>query len=745
MPDIDIPDNEFDQLSRNDKFLQILDQTIQSNLSNEYFGVEQLAHAISMSRSQLYRRLHDINGKNASQYMREYRLKRALEMLKRDVASVSEIAYRVGFNSPTYFNKCFHDFYGFTPGSVTPIDYEDSEMIKPIYSQEFNEGEQSLPSNRTTNLRKDYKGDTVVKTETPEKPIQIPGKRKFIGIILSGILIITVVLIWKLIPVGKNAAKLSRRDRTIAVLPFKNLSPSPENNYFCFQMTEEIRTHLQRIKDISIKSRIDVDQYVYTRKSTTTLGTELGVSFILDGSVRKQDEKLRITVNFIDTKSGKQIWSNSYDGKYSEKIFEFQASVAKQVASSLYAVIEPEEQRKMDKYPTQDIIAYDYFIKGRYEYDLIYRTGQEKHVKNAHDFFEKALKIDPEFLYALNWQGETYIAEAKWDSARFYADKILSIDPVYSGAYMIKAECYLFEEQFDLAIDNYSKVDRTYPEYPAISALIGRAYRNKKNSQITALRYFQECIDSLEVLKSEEKQRYYQFAYTNIGMLFMDIGLYDYAEDYFQKASKIGIGFDQLNKYIWLLMIRSKYDEAIQFIDSIYNLGICKEACLKGKFHMYLLREEFEEAAQQVRLFTEMGTPFYLELDRRIGFGIVDEFMLAYLYKEMGENQEADMILGKTRQSLLNLVSKRKSWWIYRDLSLIYAMEGKNDETLKCLDEAIDLGLHLGWHDLIGIHPIYKDLLDNPEFKALVKKAQDEKAAIRAQVQEMVDSGEIDL
>ena len=152
MPGIDIPDNEFDQLSRSDKFLQKLNHAILTNLSDEYFGVEQLAQEMSMSRAQLYRRLHDINGKNASQYIREYRLKRALEMLKRDVASVSEIAYRVGFNSPSYFNKCFHDFYGFTPGSVASNDYEnkDAKKIKPIYSQHLIENEQSLPSNQST-------------------------------------------------------------------------------------------------------------------------------------------------------------------------------------------------------------------------------------------------------------------------------------------------------------------------------------------------------------------------------------------------------------------------------------------------------------------------------------------------------------------------------------------------------------------------------------------------------------------
>ena len=118
MPDLGLPDKEFNHLSRDEKFLRNLKEIVQSNLTNEQFGVQGLAKAIGMSRIQVYRKLQKLTGKNVSQYIREIRLEKAMELLKAGASNVAEIAYQVGFGSPAYFNKCFHDFYGYPPGEI---------------------------------------------------------------------------------------------------------------------------------------------------------------------------------------------------------------------------------------------------------------------------------------------------------------------------------------------------------------------------------------------------------------------------------------------------------------------------------------------------------------------------------------------------------------------------------------------------------------------------------------------------
>ena len=107
-----------ENISMDDEFIQKLKEILESNLSNENFGVKELAVEAGISRSQLHRRLHDAVSKSSSQFIREYRLQKAMEMLKANAATASEIAYRVGFSSPTYFSTAFKSFYGYSPGEV---------------------------------------------------------------------------------------------------------------------------------------------------------------------------------------------------------------------------------------------------------------------------------------------------------------------------------------------------------------------------------------------------------------------------------------------------------------------------------------------------------------------------------------------------------------------------------------------------------------------------------------------------
>jgi len=105
-------------ISMDQDFIQKLTNTVFENLNNEQFGAEELASQIGLSRSQIHRRLHQINGKSITEFIREIRLKEAHQLLEHNAGTASEIAYQVGFGSPTYFNRCFHEYYGYTPGAV---------------------------------------------------------------------------------------------------------------------------------------------------------------------------------------------------------------------------------------------------------------------------------------------------------------------------------------------------------------------------------------------------------------------------------------------------------------------------------------------------------------------------------------------------------------------------------------------------------------------------------------------------
>lgn len=119
-------------LSRDEVFLNKLREAVLNKLHNEQFGVTELSEAVAISRFQLHRKLKVLQGKSVSQFIREVRLEEASKMLRADAATASEIAYRVGFSSPSYFNKCFSDFYGYSPGEVKK---RNIELVRPGYQQ----------------------------------------------------------------------------------------------------------------------------------------------------------------------------------------------------------------------------------------------------------------------------------------------------------------------------------------------------------------------------------------------------------------------------------------------------------------------------------------------------------------------------------------------------------------------------------------------------------------------------------
>ena len=156
-------------------------------------------------------------------------------------------------------------------------------------------------------------------------------------------------------------------DKSIAVLPFKDDSEGGDNQYFCDGMMDEILNHLQKIAELGVKSRTAVEPYRNSDLSFDTKAQELDVAFILEGAVRKYGDRFRVTTQLIEVESGNHLWSETYDGVLSDTIFVIQSNIAKKIASSLNAVITPDEEKRIDKIPTTDVITYDFILQAREE------------------------------------------------------------------------------------------------------------------------------------------------------------------------------------------------------------------------------------------------------------------------------------------------------------------------------------------------------------------------------------------
>ncbi len=164
-------------------------------------------------------------------------------------------------------------------------------------------------------------------------------------------------------PTGVTA---TRQRKSIVVLPFDNMSPDPGDAYFADGLTEEIITNLSHIHSLRVISRSSAMALKGTQKDVRTIGRELEVQFVLEGSVRKSADDLRITAQLIDAKTDEHLWAERYDGQL-EDVFGVQEDVARSIVDSLQLQLEPDEARRLSEHPIQDLRAYEYFLKATQE------------------------------------------------------------------------------------------------------------------------------------------------------------------------------------------------------------------------------------------------------------------------------------------------------------------------------------------------------------------------------------------
>jgi len=220
--------------------------------------------------------------------------------------------------------------------------------------------------------------------------------------------------------------------RRIAILPFANLSADPNDKYFADGMTEELISTVSRIGELSVISRTSVMRYRDTMMPIGDIGRELSAGSLLEGSVRKVGNKVRITTQLIDAKNDKHLWANSYDRDLTD-IFAIQGDIAEQVAGALKVKLLSTEKEALEQKPTGSPESYSLYLKGRYFWNERTREG----VKKAIRYFEEAVRLDPNFALAYSGLADCYLIleDRGWAShaeagplTKGYAEKALELN-----------------------------------------------------------------------------------------------------------------------------------------------------------------------------------------------------------------------------------------------------------------------------------------------------------------------------
>jgi TolB-like protein len=281
---------------------------------------------------------------------------------------------------------------------LTPDDDDNKNLNKTKYRNQINKVAQAIKA-IIKGIKDPESKSATEKVKIAEAKAEI-GKHKLnwikiaasvtiiIALLIAGLFILTPV-------VKKMSGNLATIEKSIAILPFDNLSNDPDQEYFSIGIVDEILDKLFKIGDLKVIARTSSARFKNSTLSLKEIGRELGVSAILEGSVQKSGDNIRITVQLIDTRNEAHLWSEIYDKDISD-VFKIQSEVARTIARELKAMITPEARQLIEKIPTSDMEAYDAYLKGTFYLNKL----TKKDMETALQYFELAKEKDPQFAMA---------------------------------------------------------------------------------------------------------------------------------------------------------------------------------------------------------------------------------------------------------------------------------------------------------------------------------------------------------
>jgi TolB-like protein/Flp pilus assembly protein TadD len=284
------------------------------------------------------------------------------------------------------------------PGVNRPLRVNEENphdnLNHTIYRNQVNKVAMAIKEVITAIEPQDQKPEAVLKRAV--KPVSILRKNLQVRIFAVSIIAFALIFLgYFFIP------KLFKSDeqaiKSIAVLPFKLLSNEPDEQYLADGMMEAITLHLSKIKDLRVMSRTSVEQYRKTTKTIHAIGQELNVDYLIEGSFQKFGDNTRLIVQLIKAREESLVWANEYNSKWSE-VFAVQSEVAQKIASELMFVLTPEEKEKMAEKPTENLEAYQAYLRGQYYARQPHFSVQDW--TRALQYYQDAVDIDTTFAQA---------------------------------------------------------------------------------------------------------------------------------------------------------------------------------------------------------------------------------------------------------------------------------------------------------------------------------------------------------
>ena len=541
---------------------------------------------------------------------------------------------------------------------------------------------------------------TVKKEREPET------KGWKIASFISFVVIIALIVL-QLIPRSSRAQIPSDLEKSIAVLPFKNDSNDSTNIYLINGLMESLLDNLQKIEDLRVISRTSVEKYRNNPLTTPEIARELNANYLVEGSGQKIGNQILLNIQLIEASTDKHLWAERYK-READDIFELQLEVARSIATAIEAIITPEEAAQIEKVPTNNLEAYDYFLKGLDPFQRGTREGLEE----AIPYFEKAIELDPVFAlahadiaiaYAFL---DIYQVEKRYsDKIAYYADKALLLDPKLPQSLIAKATFHNIRGEYELALPYLEKALEYHPNSSRIINILADFYTRFVPDTEKYLEYALMGID-LEIAAHDSVETSY--IYLHLSNALMQTGFVNEAENYLD----ISLQYNPENSYAKLL-------RPYILLAGGSSLQQTKELLMEELKELGVICYFMQDYESALGYFSQM-----FEIVKAQGLDLYDgeKAKMGLILAELGRTEESKEYF----QEYLEFAENDPS--IYKSLSLAayYSYMGDTERALAYMEQFSQQEKYPYWYILfMGIDdPLFKSVDDLPEFQKIIRKIE---------------------
>jgi TolB-like protein/Flp pilus assembly protein TadD len=575
-------------------------------------------------------------------------------------------------------------------------------------------------------------------------------RRNMIILVATGV-VVSAVAGFFLLP-RASAPKIGK---SIAVLPFENLSDEKENAYFADGMQDDILTNLSKIGDLKVISRTSVMSYRGSgTRNARDIGKALGVATLVEGSVRRIGNRVRVNVQLINASNDEHIWAEDYDRELTD-VFAIQTDLAQKIVYTLQAKLSPNEKARLDRRPTQDPNAYLLFVQA---HDYANRTDMFRDTSfKAEPLFEKAIKLDPNFSLAFaglsmveSWVYHSFDpVPARREKARLNADEALRLQPDLPEGHLALGFSYYYgDRDYQRALAEFEIAKRGLPNESQAYLAIG-AIQRRQGKWI-------ESTENLEKAAALDPKNVGTLC--NLGYSYLAQRNFEAADKIFSRAlvaepqslqaagmkaavavlwtgdlsavekqfSSVPPEADPEGLITWLrvgiLTLERKFPEALQIAQQFRSETLatattapCPKALLEGLLYRY------QGDKKKARIAFEHARVVAEKLVREAPQDSARHGQLGLVLAALGQKEEA---INEGKRAVELLPESQDAFdgpQATAALAQIYALTGEFDEAFRLLDHLLDVpnGLTV---TMVKLEPMWDPLRKDPRFQALIDK-----------------------